>query len=406
MRSNVGAFRAIFSLSTAAMIAVSYPLWISGGMFPRVPFVAGLRVLPVGASWIRFTVTILALGTAAAGLRPRASLGLALGLSAWMVLEDQFRLQPWMYQFFLMGLTLVTCPPAQAMGLCRLFVVAMYVHSALSKFDVAFVQGTGNVLIGAVQKLDVLHPLGRLVPGWVRPALVVSMPLWELVTGLALAYRRTWRIGVSGAVILHVSLLILLGPWFLDHSTNVLIWNVACALEVFLLFRKAGPNPNLESPEGGHRLSGLTRTVFLLALLLPFGERAGLWDTWPSFALYAQHNERISFQDLGGEFDPYPPSIRPHMRPFEASDGLRGLVLDLQAWSLAERRVPVYPQGRALNGVAEALAARYGGSRPIRVVQFGRAGPWTGRRATTVLLGLREIRAHGDSYRINAHPSP
>lgn len=406
MRSNDGAFRATLCLSTAAMIAVSYPLWVSGGLFPRVPFVAGLRLLPVGASWIRFTVTILALGTAAAGIRPRASLGLALGLSAWMLLEDQFRLQPWMYQFLLMGLAMATCPAAHATGLCRLFVVAMYVHSALSKFDSAFLQGTGNLLIGAVQKLGLLHPLGWLVPRWVKPALVVSMPLWELLTGFALACRKTWRIGVIGAVILHVSLLILLGPWFLDHSTNVLIWNAACAIEVFLLFRKAGSDPDLETPEGVPRLSGLTRTVFLLAGLLPFGERAGLWDTWPSFALYAQHNERISFQDLTGELDPYPPSIRPHMRVFETSDGLRGLVLDLQAWSLAERRVPVYPQGRALNGVAEALAARYGGSHPIRVVQFGRAEPWTGRRATTVLLGLPQIRAHGDNYRLNAHPSP
>ena len=69
------------------------------------------------------------------------------------------------------------------------------------------------------------------------------------------------------------------------------------------------------------------------------------------------------------------------------------------------RGVPVYPQARACNGLAEALAARYGDPRLIRVVQWGRADRWTGRRTQVALLGLEEIRRQGDRYRLNAHPA-
>ena len=53
--------------------------------------------------------------------------------------------------------------------------------------------------------------------------------------------------------------------------------------------------------------------------------------------------------------------------------------LDLKGWSRAVRGTPVYPQNRACLGLAEGLAARYGGrSVPVRVVAFGPADRWTG----------------------------
>ncbi len=63
------------------------------------------------------------------------------------------------------------------------------------------------------------------------------------------------------------------------------------------------------------------------------------------------------------------------------------------------------PAGRACNGVAEALAARYRGARLVRVYQWGKAVPWTGERTRVECLGLEGIRRQGDRYRLNAHPA-
>lgn len=103
------------------------------------------------------------------------------------------------------------------------------------------------------------------------------------------------------------------------------------------------------------------------------------------------------------ELGAYPHGLRRHLRAIGPGPWQR---LDLTAWSRALRGVPVYPQGRACNGLAEALAARYGDHRLIRVVQWGRADRWTGHRDRVALLGLEEIRSHGARYRLNAHPAP
>ncbi len=81
------------------------------------------------------------------------------------------------------------------------------------------------------------------------------------------------------------------------------------------------------------------------------------------------------------------------------------LRLDLTGWSREARGVPVYPQGRACNGLAEGIAARYGGRLLIWVVQLGRADRWTGRRTSVESLGLEAIRRPGDRYQLNAHPA-
>ncbi len=66
------------------------------------------------------------------------------------------------------------------------------------------------------------------------------MPAFEMAVSLLLIFRKTRRIGLVGAVAIHAALLAILGPWGLDHSTIVLVWNGALILEDLLLF---GPRP-------------------------------------------------------------------------------------------------------------------------------------------------------------------
>lgn len=400
MRSPLAPFRAVLCLSTALMMAVCWPLWVAGGQFPRVPFVVGLRGLPAWGSWARFGLLLAAMGAASAGARWRLALGVALGLSAWMILEDQFRLQPWMYQFLLMGLALAACPERQAMRLGRLFVIAMYFHSGLSKLDTAFAYRAGPEFLRALEK--VLHVD---IPGTPseQAGLVLAMPCWELAIAAFLTVRLR-RLGVVMAVAQHLVLLLILGPWGLNHSLNVLLWNLALIPEVVLLFLGGQPaEPLAESPR---RLASVARGALIAAAILPLFERAGWWDTWPSFGLYASGNERVEFQVLRAEAREWPGPVLRHEVPLPIGSDSLWVEIGLKDWSLAERRVPLYPSARALSGVAEALAARHGGPRAVRLVVYGRADRWTERRKRDEFLGLEAIRRHADSYWLNAHPAP
>ena len=93
-----------------------------------------------------------------------------------------------------------------------------------------------------------------------------------------------------GAVGLHAALIAILGPWGLGHSPIVLVWNAAMIVEVLILF---GPDVARAAVRWRTRLAPGVTAAFALAGVLPFGERWGWFDTWPSFALYASHAERV-----------------------------------------------------------------------------------------------------------------
>ncbi len=396
MKGDESWFRAILIVSTAIMIGISWPLWVEGGLFPRVPFIGGMRRPDLLWSWVRL---IALLATMAAGILDRRWLAASLVLLGWMILEDQSRLQPWAYQFLLMSLALVACPSAQAMGLCRLFLIALYFHSGLSKLNGSFVREMGSTFMVMAARHLGLHL--QVLSTSTRDLLTLAMPAWEILAAIGLVDRRTRTWAMAGAIVQHLALLVLLGPWGMDHSANVLIWNMAMIPEVFLLFRRRKAAEVGASSGGYPPAASATRVVFILAAILPFGEPFGFWDSWPSFSLYSSRTAQLFYRVYDADYGAYPEALKRHF-----FTGRIDHWLELNDWSLAERRVPVYPQARTLNGIAEGLASRYGGPNSPTVYLRAPAGRRNGLIRRVELIGVDSIRRHGDSYRLNAHPVP
>ena len=440
MMSSRAWFRAVLCLSTALMMAISWPLWVTGGDFPRVPWIGGMRLLPAWASWVRFVVALVAMIAAAWPGRcdgfglftslkrkrrtvdpepslalqarvgrgpiapPKPALAIALLMSAWMVLEDQFRLQPWIYQFLLMGFAIAACPPGQAARLCRWFVIAQYFHSGLSKLDYSFVNEMGASFL--VHGARALGGESARLSRPLREVIIFAMPCWEIGVATALMFKAR-RFGVFGAVALHLVLIATLSPWGMNHSANVLLWNTAMLVEIILLFKVKSIRV-VDPPGYGHLdsvLSATATTLILAAALLPLGERSGFWDTWPSFALYSSSNERVTVISAVDKGD-FPIRLNGTKSNPRRDQHLYVVdVLDIQGWSLRERHVPLYPSTRALNGVAEALSSRYLGQHGFLVTHESRANRRTGLRKMVGLKDFDAVREFGDTFWLNAHPA-
>jgi hypothetical protein len=395
--------RVILGLGTLAMLGLSWPLWVEPTAFPRVPFVAGFPPLPAPAAWAVFGVALGAIASATAGIAWRKCLALSVVLLGLLLLGDQHRFQAWIYQFGMVALLLAALPNTQALALARWWYVATYGYSGVSKLDVAFCRELGASLLDTA--CSVLGADCRRWPSTARTHAILAMPAWELVVALLLSVPATRRIGRVGAVLIHGTLVLILGPWGMNHSTIVQVWNAVTAIEVWIVF-----GPGLASSREPARVEGTSiagwavRGLFLVGVLLPLGEPWGYCDAWPAHALYASHVERTEVFLHEDQIGSYPPVVQ----RYTDSGGPRGgpwRRLDLTGWSRAVRGVPVYPQARACNGLAEALAARYGEHDLIRVVQSGRADRWTGRRKQVSLLGLAAIRNHAARYLLNAHPA-
>jgi len=390
--------RRALALATAAMLLLSRPLWVGGGSFPRVPFGRGLAAWPIGADGGLFGLALLGLVAAAGRRYARVGLGLSAVALSVLIVWDQGRFQPWAYQFIATAMALAVVPGGRGLGYARLFILGLYLHSGLSKLDVSFGRELGPAILARV-----LGPVGVEVEAWPdrwRQAAALAMPAGEIAIGLGLACRWTRRAALVGAVGLHAALIVALGPWGLGHSAIVLVWNASLIAQDLILF---GGRRSTSVEDSSHTWAeGPLNVVYAIILIGPMGERGGWFDSWPGHALYASHAERTAIDLATDHLPAYPPSIRRHA---DASGGAPWARLDLTAWSRAERGVPLYPQSRACNGLAEALAARYGGPRPVRVVHSGRADRRTGRRDRVELLGLGAIRRWGDRCWLNAHPS-
>ena len=393
-------FRLALGIATAAMLQATRPLWSDLGEFPRVPFLPVAGRLAPSVATVAFVVAFSATvaGAVLASVRwARLAQAAASAALALLIAGDQSRLQPWIYQYVLTAAAFVIAGDSgDALLFARGFLVALYVHSGLSKLDASFATGLGQVFISGA-----LHPFGIEPSAWperTRIALALVMPAVELAAGIGLIFRRTRRTALAAVVLIHASLIAILGPWNLDHSISVLMWNAAVLVEAVVLFGGAAAGAKQDNaPVVSRRL---TTALLAVVVLMPLTERLGFWDVWPSFALYAGHTARTDVYVAEDELTGLPNGAR-----LAATGDGPWRRVDLTAWSRRERGTPVYPQTRTHNGIAEALAGAGGRPRLVMAVHFGEADRWTGRRERTESLGPAAIRAWGERFRLNAHPT-
>ncbi len=407
LRRAAARFRFALCVATAVMLTMSWPLWVAPSRLPRVPCFRRLGLEPSAAvSWVTFALVVVLLALAAAGIRVRDALVVASVLLVARILPDQNRFQPWAYQFLVQAVLLATLTAPRALAWSRIWMISMYLHAGLSKLDYSFVHGSGPMFLRAA-----LLPFASDPDVWPEPlklAAVLAFPAFELAAGLMLAFRGTRRFGLAAAVGMHAALAALLGPWALDHSAIVVVWNLALIVQDVILFTTRHEPGDLWSREpfdGKLAIAGVCALV-----ILPLGERYGLLDPWPSHALYANHVARVEIEFIAPPAEPAStdfllnaaPELAGFVRPNAELDALR---LDLNAWSRAARGTPIYPGGRAALGLAEALAARYRRRLDVRVVVEGPANRWTGARARTVAVGANAIRKLADRFRLNTRPA-
>ncbi|HSI73596.1 MAG TPA: hypothetical protein VK934_10515 [Fimbriimonas sp.] len=288
-------------------------LWTSDRSFPTI------SALPIGPlpSWLTLALTggfVVSLLTVAIGKWQRESIILALGTALLLVLFDVNRLQPWMFQYLLLLFALLA-KPSLAWRYCGLIVACTYFWSGLQKVNLAF----GNEIFPWLISSSVGTPL-----------LGLTAALLEGAIGVLLLVPRGRKVALAGAVVLHLFVLMLLGP--LGHNFNAVVWpwNFCLpAISAALFFRNDEPL----FPEVLQRAVG--RTLFVLVAVLPGLSLFGLWDDNLSSSLYSGRVRNALLK--------VPPGHDP--------DG----IVDVTAWALEDLGVPPYPAIRVYRSLAQKI---------------------------------------------------
>lgn len=393
--------RGCWSVAQILLLISTLNLWLPYNEFPQVPLSDLGLLVPSWFQLIALLLVFVSLVLSFPIRRFQRFQNLAMfGYLASMTLlfvTNQHRLQPWAYQFFLIGIVLVTCESARAIELIRLFTISIYVYSAISKVDFQFYHTTGKELTGVL-----LSVIGLNIDNFVEPMrtyLISVLPATEFAAAGLLCFRRTRFAGIWLASIMHFGLFVVLGPLGLDHELAVLIWNLAFIVLLISLFKNDVPLRR-RVRSGDAQVSMIGTTVVMFAVAFPVAESLERCDHWLAWGLYSPRNSRVVFE----VHDLYLANLPVEVFASKSSSEGGFATLDLDSWSLSELNVPNYPQARFQLGVALYLVEKYELQDGFRLYVMGMSNRMNGTRAAKQIATLDRLRNVSSRYWVNTTP--
>ena len=377
----------------------TWQLWSPEGEYPLIPWFELLRGVPTGVDRLLACGMVLSsIGIAVLTVkdwgRPRPAerdppegRGLARTSVLWLaclagsVLLDQLRFQVWAWELFWLTLFLNLASPRIALRCGRVLVIGIYFYSGVSKLDAEFLQTQGPWLWQGMQQA-----LGFQSQAWGQTSAIgmLSFPVGELLVVIALSVRRARLWGIAGAWVMHLALLLALGPWGWDQRPGVLLWNGFFLVSVPLLFwpRQAGPDRVAWSSLGPGERFSMAAVIGLS--VWPALSLFGLCDHWPAWEVYSSRPEVVLIQIPDEQVPRLPLGVQAHVGPAEPLRPWRPLSID--QWSFKQRGCPTYPQGRYRLAVARHLEAAYGVT--LSVTEQSTPDRWTGKRPSREIESL------------------
>ncbi len=381
------------------LFASTWKLWTPQTEFPQIPFFEILIDVPGWVDWAALAIGGLSLTIglfSSSRSRVLGSLWMFAIVVSLLVLLNQHRLQPWVYQLLAFAIIMAAARPCNAITWMRWIVISIYIFSAISKFDYQFIHTVGEeVLWWLADKFGV--DTSAWSP-WIRSRIVFSFPLAELLIGLGLMIPGIRRIAVFAAVMMHMTLLAaLLGN---VDGLSVIFWNLYFVVQAVLLF---GNPPNLDAwqkteatgtktgeprqlrsdaDRTGYLTEPIAAVTAMFVLLFPLTQPFGICDHWPAWQVYAPRSSRARIVRI---------------------DPTDGLWADPSGWSEKTLRAPVYPQARFQLAISIAAQVRFPEANGLPIEVSGESDRWTGARPTELLTG-DQIRMQVERYWLNLKP--
>lgn len=407
----------VWTVAFGWMLCVTAPLWKHDVYFPQIPSHSIASLLPSDTDHVFFILLLVSLVVLAtvnlSGIRYfrferlsrhriwliRSSAAMVIGMICLLVLQNQHRFLPWVAQGVLILGGLVLFSKRDFIRFTQMLCISIYLYSAISKFDNSFVNGIGSRLFEL--------PAGWLgidhsIMGWLRNLLVLSFPTIELLIGIGLCFEKTRKISVLFGIVMHVSLLLMLGPFGLQNAASVLIWNLFFVVQLPILFhqknREARVRPENKSFNTTLPVASFienvdrflpkqfgVRIIFLLVALFPMASRFNWIDHWSGWELYASSSSYCTLKVSADEIRKLPSPIPYFMTGGEVSvisgDKDARLYVDVFGWSLRELRTPIYPQDRFQLAACVAILDKFQ-FKTFELILYSEANWWTGIRSS------------------------
>jgi hypothetical protein len=328
-------------------ILCSYNLWAGQRWYPVCPVFKDWYISPP-YDYILLGLEIILILLLIIADKTRILIFLLLTLNLAFCLLDQNRLQPWffIYNSFLLVLLFYNWRIDNVNNYNSFFIIlqlcfcAVYVYSGLQKFNPGFINETYPWFIRPLEKLvsdrqmETLHKTGYVIP------------FIELFIGFGLLIKPLRFISIPLLIMLHVIILLLMGPLGNNYNPVVWPWNIMMIVLALLLF-SGKTNERFFSVSHLFKLP-VFYMVMILFWILPAFNLVGKWETYLSFSLYSgnNHTAKILLNDEAYGRLPF------YVRHYVQHQGGQ-YILYPKDWCLSELKTPLYPEKRIFENVFE-----------------------------------------------------
>lgn len=265
---------------------------------------------------------------------------------AFLVIQDQNRLQPWVYIYLLFLLPFsfrkqAGQNPSFFLIYFRLILIGVYFWSGIQKVNGQFNEVVFTSILQSLFGLDDPEQIAGLLP------LGYAIPVIEAGAALLLIFAKTRKFAVYLLLAMHVFILCYISPLGINSNSTVYPWNVAMMVFLVLLFFDIDPlsawsRPQLKNPRMG--------IVLLVVWLLPILNLFGYWDHYLSFSLFSGKTSKyyliINKSETANLDDRY------HSYFADIKNLKDKKLIDFSAWSFKELNVPLYPESRVFRKIA------------------------------------------------------
>ena len=325
----------LLHLSIPLQMALSMALWWPGAdrIFPALPLVDMLGATPFWVSGVLSTVLVLITVAYAWGeISAMRFVPTALVLGALLVSLDLNRLQVWVWMWFLLWLADMAGgqkdEKSSPFSLHAWVIAGIYAWGGLHKMTPWF----STNFDWFCEAFPVTTPLSGNI--W----LTYAAAIFEFLLAPLLLWRRTRRVGIGLAILLHGYILLVIGP--LGYWYNVVVWPWNITMMGLVVYYFNGEEPVFFPL---HLEKGV---IWALVWVMP---ALNIWGYWPeslSWKMYANtQREATIYAPKGSPCEKLAPIWQKY-----ATDGQYLLIDD---WSSEELHVPAFNSTRNFKRVLQ-----------------------------------------------------
>lgn len=335
---------------------ISYKLWGRHPLFPLIPVLDMLSMIPSEVNYILyyFSIGLLLIIIIKPQLKWLYILLLISEICSCILDQNRWRAFEYEFLFFILILLVYQKDELLIRKSMMVILACTYLYSGLHKMNSGFVKNIwGEMILKSFLKIphNIIHQPLLLKAGYL-------LAFFEALAGLGLLLSATKVRSAQFLILMHLFNLLLLGPFGINYNIIVLPWNIVNCLFLYILFI----NGKTTVFSANWILKGMNPIILLCWGILPSLNFWGLWDNYLSCKLYSGNLQQMVICIFDTTTTTAMKPYYNHHDNGEICHG--GQSVSVRFWALREIDAPEYPEKRVYQKIKKYFLLRYPASQP------------------------------------------